>query len=563
MKQAVIFYTLLLNTFIAFCQISDGGTPYSLSTPINQPIETITLQPPSLYSIIKQDSVSNLYRVAVNVPCQISMNNNGSWVNLNNGNKLWQLAIKIPNAKGLGLYFKDEVIIPKNSKLFIYNKNKTQILGAYTSNTPPFKAVEVVAGDELIIEFQTPESNINLPRFNINQIAYFYRGFESKFTYYNRLNNQNRDNGDCEVNVACSEGDLWQKQVDAVVLYTFKEGGNTYICTATIINNTNFNCKPYILTADHCGHPTTSSQINTNVWYFNYQNPNCEVGSTSPYNGNLSQTMVGGILRASSSLGNLNNNNQAINGSDFVLIELNSKIPENYHPYFAGWSLEETPSNSGVCIHHPGGSDKKISTYTHPVFYTVYNEQTNDSYHWGVVWSPTQNGFGVTEGGSSGASLFNSNGQIIGVLSGGAATCAFPTSSDLFGRFNVAWNLEGTGINQRLNYWLDSANTNFKSINGSYYPCSNTTITDSSLLKNLIDIDIYPNPTQHVLYVNFLDLTDSVSQLSITDLTGRVVYNTQQPQGVLIINFTNFAIGTYFVKVENESETLIKKIIKI
>ncbi len=564
MKQIIIFFTLLLNTLIAFCQINEGGQPYSFSVDINQPIETFILQPPSLDSIIKQDSVSDLYRVAVNVPCQISIYNKGSWTHLNNGYKVWRLAIKIPQAKGLGIYFNDEIVVPKQSQLFVYNKNKTQILGAYTNNTPPFKAIEVVEGDELIIEFQTPISNDNYPNLNINEIAYFYRGFESKFAYYNRLNHQNRDNGSCEVNVACDEGILWQKQIDAVVLYSFKDGGYTYVCSATIINNTNFDCKPYILTADHCGHPTTSTQVNTNIWYFNYQNPNCDVGSTLSYNGNLSQTMVGGKLRASSSLGNYSNNtNLSVNGSDFVLIELNTNIPESYHPYFAGWSLDDIPSNSGVCIHHPGGSDKKISTYASPIFTTSYNEQSNDQFHWGVIWSATQNGHGVTEGGSSGSPLFNSKGQIIGALSGGAATCESPTLSDLYGKFNIAWQSEGMWANQRLNYWLDSSNTKYKSINGSYYPCSNTPITDSAFIKNLIDVTIYPNPTPNLLYVDLLYVTDSITQITITDLTGKKVYSIYQPEGILIIDFTNFAIGTYFVKIESESEILIKKIIKI
>jgi hypothetical protein len=564
MKQIVAIYFLLFYTSI-YGQISEGGQPLSFSLSFNQNIEMILLTPPQLNQVKKEDSINdNQYRVALNIPCQISTHNNGTWQNITNTYKIWRLNIKIPEAKGLGLYFEDWINIPENSKLFIYNKSKTQVLGAYTSNTPPFKAVEVVVGDELIIEYQTPINSIEIPNFNITQIAYFYRGFESKIAYFNHSINQQRNNGSCEVNVACEEGSLWQKQIDATIFYTFKEGQYTYVCTASIINNTNFNCKPYILTADHCGHPTTSSQISTNVWYFNYQNPNCEVGSTIAFNGNLTQTMSGGTLKSSSSLGNHSaNNNQGVNGSDFVLIELSAPIPESYHPYFAGWNLGGTPSNSGVCIHHPGGSDKKISTYASQIFNTTYNELGDEPLHWGVTWVTTQNGHGVTEGGSSGSPLFNSKGQVVGILSGGSATCDSPSSSDLFGKFNFAWASEGNNTNQQLKYWLDSTSTNYNSINGSYYPCSNTLITDSTLIKNLIDIKIYPNPTPNILYVDLLNLTDSITQLSITDLTGKLVYSIQQPQGILIVNFTDFAIGTYFVKIEGGSEILIKKIIKL
>ena len=549
----------------SFGQISKGGQPLSFSVPTSSNYDVISIQPPQLKKIHKLDSINtNTYRVAVNLPCQIDMKADGTWQELDNGYKIWRLAIDVPNAKGLGLYFSDEVTVPENGKLFIYNQNKSQIIGALTSNTPPFKACEVIAGDKVIIEYQTLITSNDYPNLHINKIAYFYRGFEDKFNYYNHFNSQNRDNGDCEVNVACDEGLLWQKQIDATVVYTFIEGQYTYVCSASILNNTNFNCKPFILTADHCGHPTSSSNISNNVWYFNYQNPNCEVGSTKPYNGNLSQTMTGGNLKSSSSLGTfVSANNNGVNGSDFVLVELNTKIPESYHPYFAGWSLDDSPSNSGVCIHHPAGSDKKISTYAQPIFNTIYNSNSTEVKHWGVVWSPTQSGYGVTEGGSSGSPLFNSNGQVIGSLSGGASTCESPTSSDLFGKFNFAWTSEGVNPNQQLKFWLDSSQTNYKSINGSYYPCSNTVITDSSLSLNLVDVNIYPNPTSNILYIDLLNVKESVSSISITDITGKIVYQLIAPQGVTIINFTDFAIGTYFVKLESENEILIKKIIKI
>jgi len=564
MKHVIAIYFLIFYAFI-YGQISEGGKPMSFSLSINQNIQSIKLEAPLLDTVLKQDSIDNTpYRVAINIPCQISMQNSGTWQNITNEYKICRLSMKIPNAKGLSIYFDDWINIPENSQLFFYNKSKTQILGAYTSNTPPFKAVEVIAGDELILEYQTPIYSNEIPNLNITQIAYFYRGFESKFAYFTHSYNQQRNNGNCEVNVACDEGLLWQKQVDATVFYTFVEDQYTYICSASIINNTNFNCKPYILTADHCGHPTISTQISTNVWYFNYQNPSCDIASTIPFNGNLSQTMSGGTLKSSSSLGNLSSsNNIGVNGSDFVLIELGSPIPESYHPYFTGWNLDSTPSNSGVCIHHPGGSDKKISTYANPIFTTTYNELGTESLHWGVIWAATQNGYGVTEGGSSGSSLYNSKGQIIGILSGGSATCDSPSSSDLFGKINYGWTSEGNNPNQQLKYWLDSSSTNYNNINGSYYPCSNTLITDSTQIKKLIDTKFYPNPTPNLLYIDLLNLSDSITQLSIIDLTGKLVYSISQPQGILIVNFADFAIGTYFVKLESESGVLIKKIIKI
>ncbi|HIP36653.1 MAG TPA: T9SS type A sorting domain-containing protein [Crocinitomix sp.] len=560
--QLTIFLGLFVNIY-SFSQISEGGAPYSFLLPEDLDIENIFLSPPLIDSIIAKDSIDKIAnRLAVNIPCQISINTHGSWTTLQNGIKVWRLSINVPKAKGLGLYFKNDVSIPPQSQLFIYNASKTQLLGAYTSSTPNFKAVEVVVGNQIIIEYQTNNQN-QLPNLNISEIACFYKGFDQKFNYYARSINQHRENESCEVNVACSEGLLWQHQIDATVLYTYKEGQYTYVCTATIVNNTNFNCKPYILTANHCGTPTTSAEITTNVWYFNYQNPSCEFGSTTPYNDNLSQTMVGGTLKASSSLGVYNQTTTGVMGSDFVLIELSSQIPEAYNPYFAGWNLEDSPSSSGVCIHHPAGSDKKISTYANPIFTTTYNPNETQPKHWGVVWSQTQNGYGVTEGGSSGAALFNTKGQIVGHLSGGASDCNTPTASDLFGKINFAWTSEGQNPNQQLKFWLDSSGTHLKSINGAYYPCSNTVIDDSSKVLSLMDVNIYPNPTINILYIDLTNINDNVSNLTITNLAGQIVYQKDMLENILIIDLSAYAIGTYFVKLKSDKKTLVKKIVKI
>ena len=57
-------------------------------------------------------------------------------------------------------------------------------------------------------------------------------------------------------------------------------------------------------------------------------------------------------------------------------------------------------ANSGVGIHHPDGSAKKISTYTSNLSSTTYNGGAFNA-HWNVYWTSTTNGHGVTEGGSS------------------------------------------------------------------------------------------------------------------------------------------------------------------
>ena len=79
---------------------------------------------------------------------------------------------------------------------------------------------------------------------------------------------------------------------------------------------------------------------------------------------------------------------------------------------------------------------------------------------WDVVWS-----LGITEDGSSGSGLYNSNHHLIGVLSGGSSSCASPGGDDVFGRLDVAWTAQALASGQ-LKTHLDPDNTGAQCIAG-------------------------------------------------------------------------------------------------
>jgi lysyl endopeptidase len=88
--------------------------------------------------------------------------------------------------------------------------------------------------------------------------------------------------------------------------------------------------------------------------------------------------------------------------------------------------------------------------------------------YWQMRWSPTQNGHGVTEGGSSGSPLFSNDGYIVGQLTGGQASCANPNAPDYYGKFAVSWESNGTTPDRQLKPWLDPANTGVQTLRGTY-----------------------------------------------------------------------------------------------
>ncbi len=482
MKNRILLLALASST-LSFAQISEGGLPTSFKKTIQGDFvdtsidyQIVELQKPNMAVVLANDIEASEkgkpYQIAKNIPTNLSILNAGTWTTLSNGNKIWKLALKVKDAQALSLCFSTPVSIPEGGKLFVYNKKKTQYIGAFTAKTPSFQAMELIQGEVLTLEYFSPDGQTTLPTLEISEVAYYYRGVEDRIAIFRDGYIQNQTKAQaCEVDVACSEITGWEEQRDAAVHYSFSSGGGTYVCSGSVVNNTAGNCKPYILTANHCGEPTSSSAISNHIWYFNYQRPTCSPGNTNPYNGARSQTVSGGILRASSQNGTHVGTGNQVSGSDFVLVELNSNIPSSYNPYFAGWNRATSPSSSGVGIHHPAGNEKKISTYTNGLFSATYNGGWSGA-HWGVTWAATTNGHGVTEGGSSGSPLFNNNGLIVGHLSGGSSFCNATSASDLYGKFYKAWESDGNSNNSKLKPWLDPNNTGVTSLNGTYAPCT-------------------------------------------------------------------------------------------
>lgn len=493
---------LFVIQFPHFSQISEGGKPLSVQKLIAPKRKTFNYSPQEIY--LPTPNIQNAkledtqidptgpYRVGLLLPVSISMNTNGTWETLADGTRVWRLILVGKKAMALGLYFDSEVLIPVGAKLFATNENGKQILGAYSSETDGFQAMEMVQGEKIYLEYQQAAWVTEQPVFHINEVSYFYRGVEDHVSVYSEMDDLKAEN--CEVDVACSEGANWANQIKSVVHYTFNQNSSTYVCSASTINNTSNDCKPYILTAWHCGERTAGSSIASWVWYWKYQKANCSTGSgnqNDPSKG--SNTMTGGTVRASAGNGTLNNppSTYEVAGSDFYLVELSSSPPSSYNVYYAGWDRSNTPATSGVGIHHPAGSAKKISTYTTSLLHADFNGGAANA-HWSVLWAATTNGHGVTEGGSSGSPLFNQNGLIIGQLSGGGSACTTngagagtgPNERDVYGKLYMDWDLNGTTNNSRLKPWLDPNNTGVTTLAGIASPCATATLPVAQFVAN-------------------------------------------------------------------------------
>lgn len=467
-----------------FAQLSKGGTPYSFANNA-QPksaIQMKQLPAPDMVSVSAVDVINDAspmkpYRVGINYPVNYNAVNSGTWETTPDGGSLWRLRIHMDDAKAISLNFHN-FFLPQGGKVFVYNENHNHVIGAFTADynyENTIRATQVVEGETITIEYYAPSGVTQTPIIEVKEVVYFYRGLDNFVSGYKDNSNGVEKAASCEVDVACSEIIGWEEQRDAVVHYHFSSGGGTAVCSASMVNNTAEDCTPYILSAWHCGEPVAGQNLSSYVWYWNYQKTSCQTGSANSSDPAYPSTsMTGGTVVASSDGTTLNtptSGNGQVAGSDFFLVELSSTPPSSYNAFYAGWNRANTGSPSGVGIHHPYGSAKKISTYTSTLLSTTYNGGVSNA-HWRVTWSATPNGHGVTEGGSSGSPIFDNNGRIVGQLSGGSSYCTATSQPDLYGKFYFDWDQNGSANTVKLAPWLDPINSGVTTLDGAYEPCN-------------------------------------------------------------------------------------------
>jgi hypothetical protein len=162
---------------------------------------------------------------------------------------------------------------------------------------------------------------------------------------------------------------------------------------------------------------------------------------------------------------------------DLTLVKLNSFPPITYKPYLAGWNASSATPQTGTTIHHPGADVKKISLdYNAPVVSTFESKQP------GGFWKVLQWEYGTTEGGSSGAPLFDQDHRVVGHLTGGEAVCG-QSVNDYFARFDVAYDLSPE-LGKSLKGWLDPAQSGLQILSGRD-PYSPNFVLSDTLGNNL------------------------------------------------------------------------------
>ena len=445
-----IFLMLVIGTPLAAQQL-----PISFSKAFQdrQEIEPLKAAEIPAFDLAKVEREDEAFwgqnRFAAPLSVDLGLNNAGQWLDLENGDRLWRLQVSSKNGLGLILLY-DNFYLPPGATLFVYRADKQQVWEPYTDrdNRADNKFVMgPISGESLILEYFEPAAFIGQGQIHLFRADHVYHQ-ENLKTFEKKLSDFGFDSSlPCNQNINCPEGNTLQIEKRAVcrILMILEEGSG--FCTGSLINNTELDGIPYILSAFHCQDGYTPMY---DMWRFdfNYEALRCQTPGTEP----IPVSMQGCVKRA----GRQEN--------DFLLLEATTSVPLQASHYFLGWNREETMPQSGSIIHHPSGDIKKVATDDDPA---VINpraiEWNNDvstpaSHHFILIYDQ-----GTFELGSSGAALLDQDSRVVGQLHGGFNACSETTG--YFGRLSLAW--EGGGTPEtRLKDWLDPGESGLITLDG-------------------------------------------------------------------------------------------------
>jgi len=344
-------------------------------------------------------------------PIEAAARGRGEWLALDDGKAAWRMSIQSDGAAGLRVHFHDFALA--DGAVWVYSEDRSQVFGPYTGtgidDTGDFWSHAVFA-DTVVVEYLADRREDAVP-FQITRIAHLTTG------------DQTMAASSCELDVSCYSP--WSGIASGVGMYMFETGGASYLCSGSLVNNTNKDGKPYFLTANHCVSNAAAAQTVEVFW--KYQTSTC---NGTPPSLSSSPTTLGATYLASAPIAN----------GDYSLMLL-SQLPASANLTFYGWNASATAlavGGSAVGIHHPGGDYTRIMFGTRDADAAV---EVGSDLAPANMFYQIQATAGVIEPGSSGSPLFTPDELIVGTLTYGpiGSACSINPFVAGYGRFAVAY----------------------------------------------------------------------------------------------------------------------------
>lgn len=305
--------------------------------------------------------------------------------------EIYRLKIISPTAHALNVIF-NHFSLQEDSKFYVYSPADTaNFLGAFGKLNNKANGVFVsgrIWDNEIVLELNRKKRILGQPA-DILNIGSFIHVYKDRDDFGDAL--------ECHENVICAPWyNEWCNEIRSVVKFEKTRNGRRAVSSAVLLNNTNNDFDPLILTAHHS--VDNVDDFNTVLLYFNFQSITCNPST----NGNDRMFITGADVLS------VNESSTGWGCPDMAIMRAHEAVPMQFNAFYSGWNrraYSSLPSDDiAVGIHHPSGDVKKFSRgeRSNPWFSSCIR----------VNWD-----IGYTEGGSSGSPLFVSTREVVGVLS--------------------------------------------------------------------------------------------------------------------------------------------------
>jgi hypothetical protein len=349
----------------------------------------------------------------------------GNWETAAEGTRVWRIALRSPGSVGLRVEFDNFAV--GDGQVWIHDG--THVAGPYTGRgifgDGHFWSA-TLSSNSVIVEYQ-PAAGVKdelEPPFLIRAISHQIRTLDdASATPTAAPPTAPVNTADyCEMDVTCYFP-TWQSSASSVAQISYVDGGDSFLCSGSLLSTRDNSFIPYFLTAGHCINNEAAAR--TVEAYWTYQTSTCN-GTPPASNASSAKSSVGGHLI----------NFAPVDSGDYSLVLL-PDVPSGVT--FAGWDITDPPVTTDLIgIHHPSGSWKRIS------FGQRVGDATNIV---GGVTVPGSNVLqvqwnqGRTEHGSSGSPIFSAPGVVTGSLSYGeiaadGTVCTIKPSVSGYSRFS-------------------------------------------------------------------------------------------------------------------------------
>jgi lysyl endopeptidase len=315
------------------------------------------------------------------------------------GGLVWALVISSPEAQGIRLHF-GNFALPKGAELYLYN-DSAEVRGPYQDQGPngngEFWSNTLFSDNvTVVLRFAKAPSAEALAKvsFFISDVAHIGAGFP-KPTVQENWSTAQCGNAACVVDASCGNLGPATAAASAVAKMEWIKMPYIYTCTGGLIADTDTKTQRRLfLTANHCLNKTTKN-LET---FFNFRTDACE--GTCPVNPAPATTGATVVKTGKT--------------ADFTLLELGSgSLPAG--AVFLGWDANPVAFTDGADLYRISNPNFGPQVFSH--------HQVDATAVTCTLWTRgpriySRDILGATDGGSSGSPVVNSNGQIVGQLSG-------------------------------------------------------------------------------------------------------------------------------------------------